>query len=98
MGICLEVLEARKPLVALSNPDRYDHHQDDLLRYLEAQRYLIWCQELARLEQAIAAARGAALQPYRRPECTVHLHIGRFLNGLHRNESGTRLPQPSEAD
>src|SRR5690349_7023737 len=32
LGTCLEVLNAGKPLIALSNPDRYDKHQDDLLR------------------------------------------------------------------
>jgi UDP-N-acetylglucosamine transferase subunit ALG13 len=81
-GICLEALEAGKPLIAVNNPDRYDQHQADLLKVLEANNYLIWCRELALLDQAIASARQAAFRPYRRPECTIHLRIREFLDGL----------------
>ena len=79
LGTCLEALEAGKPLIAISNPDRYDRHQDDLLHALETQNYLLWCRDLAHLEQAIPTARQTTFQPYQRADCLVHLRILEFL-------------------
>ena len=81
LGTCMEVLAAGKPLVALSNPDRYDKHQDDLLGALEAQNYILWCRDPAQLDQAIATARQTAFQSYQRTDCRVHIRIMEFLGG-----------------
>jgi len=81
LGTCMEVLEAGKPLIALSNPDRYDKHQDDLLQALEAQNYLVWCSDPAQLKPAIETARQKSFEPYRRTECHVHTRILEFLAG-----------------
>jgi beta-1,4-N-acetylglucosaminyltransferase len=97
MGICLEVLEAGKPLIALSNPDRYDQHQDDLLRTLEAQTYLIWCREVAGLEQALVRAPQVTFRPYQRPECTVHLRIRELLNQRRDAAAGALRRRPRRA-
>jgi UDP-N-acetylglucosamine transferase subunit ALG13 len=83
LGTCLEVLDARKPLIALSNPDRYDNHQEDLLKALEAQDYLLWCRDVSQLDQAIATARQRQFRPYERSECRIHLDIREYL-GLGR--------------
>ena len=53
-----------KRLVGVSNHDRYDDHQDDLLAAMSARCHLVWCQDLARLPEAIAQARTASCTPY----------------------------------
>jgi beta-1,4-N-acetylglucosaminyltransferase len=82
LGICLEALGAGKPLIAVSNPDRYDQHQVDLLSRLEADHHLIWCRHPQDLGQAITASREVRLRPYQRPECTLHLRIREYLEEL----------------
>lgn len=82
LGICIEVLEHGKPLISLSNPDRYDLHQQDLLSTLAAENYLIWCQQLAELPEAISRAGQMAFKPYTKPECTIHIQIKQFLDDL----------------
>ena len=82
VGITLEVLDCGKPLVGLSNPDRYDEHQQDLLRTLAAQNYLVWCHELSDLAEAIERVKRAELRRYKRPECTIHHRIKGFLDEL----------------
>lgn len=57
LGTCMEVLEYGKPLIGLSNPDRYDRHQQDLLSVLAAENHLIWRRELSGLAEAIQQAR-----------------------------------------
>lgn len=89
-GTCLEVLRAGRPLIAISNPDRYDHHQDDLLRALEADGHLLWCRDMAQLEQAIVRARTTRFRPYQPPECTIHLSVREYLLGLPGGSAGAR--------
>jgi UDP-N-acetylglucosamine transferase subunit ALG13 len=97
MGICLEVLDAGKPLVAVNNIDRYDQHQADILSALEAQEYLIWCRELDQLAAAIATARQTIFRPYRRPECSIHLRIREFLDGRVQPSANTPRRWPGKA-
>jgi UDP-N-acetylglucosamine transferase subunit ALG13 len=80
VGITLEVLDHGKPLVGVSNPDRYDQHQRDLLGVLAAQNYLVWCQELSDLAKAIQQAKQASFRRYVKPECTIHTQIKDFLD------------------
>lgn len=82
MGICLEVLDCGKPLIALDNPDRFDQHQQDMLRVLAAQNYLIWCQDLNDLPEALERARQHEFRRYTASECEIHRVIREFLQGL----------------
>jgi len=82
VGITLEVLDCGKPLVSLSNPDRYDQHQQDVLSTLAAQNYLIWCRELSELTEAIQQAKQSTFERYVRPRCTIHDQIKDFLDNL----------------
>ena len=82
VGITLEVLDCGKPLVSLSNPDRYDQHQQDLLSTLAAQHYLVWCRELRELDKIIQQARRTSFRRYTKPECTIHIHIKDFLGNM----------------
>jgi len=87
LGICMEVLEHGKPLIGLSNPDRYDQHQQDLLSTLATQNYLVWCHELSGLAEAIRQARQTTFRQYTKPECVIHLQIKSFLDDLINSKS-----------
>jgi UDP-N-acetylglucosamine transferase subunit ALG13 len=79
LATCIEVLEHGKPLIAFSNPDRYDQHQQDILRVLSEQGYLIWCQDLANLPEALEAARSGSFKRYVTPDCAIHKAIKEYL-------------------
>jgi hypothetical protein len=90
LGVCLEALQVGQRLIAVSNPDRRDQHQQDLLTTLAADNYLIWCRDVDHLDQAIALGRQIALRPYQQPECTLHLCIREYLAGLDAARSEAR--------
>jgi len=79
LGTVVEVASMGKPLVALSNPDRYDRHQDDLLGHMERQGHLIWCKRLADLESDLRRARSMAFRPYTVPPTRIHEVIRDYL-------------------
>lgn len=79
LATTMEVLKRGLPLVSVSNPDRYDNHQEDLLATMAEEGYLVWCRQLDGLKQAIEMAQATPLQRYRQPECTIHLVINEFL-------------------
>ena len=87
LGTTIEVLTRGLPLVSVSNQDRYDNHQDDLLSAMDQEGYLIWCRDLDKLGQAVdtalAATRNGSLKRYEPSECTIHTVINDFL--LHGN-------------
>ena len=80
LGTVMEVLRRRGRLVGVSNPDRYDRHQEDLLSYLDEAGYLIWCRDLDDLAASIALAGEKTFVPYEPPPCTIHQVIGEFLH------------------
>lgn len=82
LGTTIEVLTQGLPLVSVSNPDRYDNHQDDLLEVMDKEGYLIWCRQLDELKQAIDKAQTTPLRRYQASECRIHLVINEFL-GVH---------------
>ncbi len=64
IGVVTEVLRMGKRLVGVSNHDRYDDHQDDLLRAMASRGHLVWCQDLHDLADAVAQASTVSLVPY----------------------------------
>jgi len=86
LGTVVEVLRKGKRLVAASNPDRYDTHQDDILGTLAEAGHLVWCRDLARLREDLATVRAATLEPYVEPECRIHLAIHDFLEQRMRSK------------
>ena len=78
-GTTMEVLHKGKRLISLSNPDRYDEHQSDLLGTLESEGYLVWCRRLEDLPQLLKQVRTMAFRPYQPPECQIHQVIADFL-------------------
>jgi len=78
-GSIMEAVRSGKPLVGVSNPDRIDRHQDDILGRLEADQFLIWCRSLDELGDCLARAGSATFQAYSEPPCRIHLVIAEFL-------------------
>ncbi len=81
LGTLVEVLRLGKPLIGVSNPDRYDLHQDDLLGEMERGGYLVWCRDLAALGADIERISRMRFRHYEEPACNIHLAIADFLAG-----------------
>lgn len=82
LGTVTEVLHRGLRLVGVSNPDRFDRHQDQILQAFEQAGHLVWCRDLAELPVAIERARQAQLVPYQPPPSHIHRVIDRFLRDL----------------
>jgi UDP-N-acetylglucosamine transferase subunit ALG13 len=80
-GLCtvMEVLHRGGRLVGVANPDRFDDHQEEILGELAARNHLVWCRDLARLPEAIAAARTRRFAPYEPPACRIGPVIAEYL-------------------
>lgn len=91
LATTMEVLRRGVPLISVSNPDRYDNHQEDLLAVMAEENYLVWCRQLNDLEQAIKLVQTTPLQSYQPPKCEIHLIINEFLNTDYQNSLGRRL-------
>ena len=89
LAVTMEVLARGLPLVSVSNADRYDQHQAELLKALADEGYLLWCRELDDLGQAIHAAQTQTLRPYALPDCTIHHDIEAYLGKFTGTRSGT---------
>jgi UDP-N-acetylglucosamine transferase subunit ALG13 len=82
LAITMEVLSQGLPLVSVSNPDRYDQHQQELLGAMADEGYLVWCQCLDDLAQAIDKARTNKLRQYQTPQSNIHRVIEHYLSAL----------------
>lgn len=80
LATTMEILKKGLPLVSVSNSDRYDNHQIDLLETMESKGYLIWCKQLDNLQQSIKTALNKELRSYNSPECKIHKYIKEYLN------------------
>ena len=82
LGTVTEVLLRGLRTVGVSNPDRYDRHQDQILHAFEDAGHLIWCRDLVDLSTAVARARVASFVPYQPPKSHIHLVIAAFFARL----------------
>ena len=82
LGITMEVLNRGLPLVSVSNKDRYDNHQDDLLGLMAEEGYLSWCRQIQDLPTTIEQALATSHRPYGIPDCTIHEKIHDFLESI----------------
>jgi UDP-N-acetylglucosamine transferase subunit ALG13 len=83
LGTAIEVLQRGIRLIGVSNPDRYDRHQEDLLGTLERRGHMIWCRSLQELPQALRDAAERSFAPYEAPLCRIAEVIREYL-GLPR--------------
>lgn len=80
LATTVEILKQKVRLVSVSNPDRYDKHQDDLISTLAEQGYLVWCRNLNDLNRAISLAINTDFKFYEPPKCSIHLIIKNYLD------------------
>jgi|GraSoiStandDraft_11_1057310.scaffolds.fasta_scaffold299893_2 beta-1,4-N-acetylglucosaminyltransferase len=88
-GSIMEAVGSGKPLVGVSNPDRIDRHQDDILGRFEADQFLIWCRSLDDLGDCLTRAGSTTFRAYSEPPCRIHLVIAEFLAQRCRPRAGT---------
>lgn len=81
LATTMEVLRRGLPLVSVSNPDRYDNHQEDLISAMAEKGYLVWCRSLHELKRAIETVQTKPLRRYQAPESEIHVVINEFLGG-----------------
>ncbi len=91
VGTTLEVTRRGIPLVGVDNPDRYDQHQQDLLSYLEEKGHLVWCRNLARLDEAIQRSRAVTCTPFSPPPLAIHHVVDAFLRALARGDDPAQV-------
>jgi UDP-N-acetylglucosamine transferase subunit ALG13 len=92
LATIIEVLKLGRPLVAISNPDRYDRHQDDILRAFSERDYLLWCLDLKLLPQALEEAGRRRFAPYEPPSCEIARVIRGYLGLDGSGASGSPAP------
>ena len=79
LGTMIEVLQRGIKLIGLSNPDRYDRHQEDLLSTLDARGHMVWCRRLTDLTQALEEIDTRTFVRYETPPCRIAGVIRRYL-------------------
>ena len=89
LGTAVEVLQHGLRLIGVSNPDRYDHHQEDLLRALSEKGYLVWCRSLDDLSHALEEVQGRTFVRYESGlgTCSIAAVIRQYL-GLPQGAPG----------
>jgi UDP-N-acetylglucosamine transferase subunit ALG13 len=75
-----EALRRSKRVIGVSNPDRRDRHQDDLLATLEGGGHLLWCRSLQDLASCIDRVAMMDFVAYHDPPCHIHWVIDDFLH------------------
>ena len=88
LGTIIEVLQRGLKLIGVSNPDRYDLHQEDILRALSERGHMVWCRSLDSLAQAICGIDAQEFAPYESPPCRIAEVIREHLRlwGLARTD------------
>lgn len=79
-GTLFKLLALGKKIIGIANEERKDLHQWDILKKLSQEKYLIWCQELDQIPQAVEKARKQKLKKYTPPTCKIASHISDFLS------------------
>ncbi len=70
-GTVLELLEKNKKIIGISNPEKPGQHQEDILKALSQQNYLIWCRDLKKLKETVKNAKKTEIKKYQKPECKI---------------------------
>ncbi len=70
-GTIFKLLGKNKKIIGISNPEKPGQHQEDILKALSQQNYLIWCRDLKRLKESVKGAKKVKIKKYRKPECKI---------------------------
>jgi beta-1,4-N-acetylglucosaminyltransferase len=84
LGTVMEAIRMGKPFIGVSNPDRPDLHQDEILGECASRGHIVWCRELSELPASIELARAMTFVRYVDPPCDIHTTIARTLHGSQR--------------
>ena len=79
VGTIFDLLLRGKRLVAISNPDIPDRHQDQLLDKLSRQGYLLWSKDLHSLGDVLNQAKSFSFRSYEKPTCWIEQVILEYL-------------------
>ena len=82
LGITTEALERGKKLISVQNTTCHGGHQEDLLSAWAQEGYLIWCQDLNELPEALERAQKHTFRRYVAPDCEIHTVVKKFLKDL----------------
>lgn len=78
-GITYETLAKNKKLLSIANLDRTDVHQEEILKALSQNNYILWCKNLNTLPALIKKAKTLKFKKYTPPKCTIAKEIIKFL-------------------
>jgi beta-1,4-N-acetylglucosaminyltransferase len=79
-GTIFELLGKNKKIIGISNPEKPGQHQEDILKALSQQNYLIWWTDLNRLKEAIKNTKETKIKEYQKPECKIAETITKRLS------------------
>jgi UDP-N-acetylglucosamine transferase subunit ALG13 len=80
LGTIMSAVRLGKPFIGVSNPDRPDHHQEEILGQFEAANYILWCRSIDKLADCIASALERQFALYVEPSCEIARVVARFLS------------------
>ncbi|QIR15107.1 PssE/Cps14G family polysaccharide biosynthesis glycosyltransferase [Shewanella aestuarii] len=78
-GTVFTLLEMAKPTIVVANTDRVDTHQNDLLKFVEQNKFAQVCRDLNQMESMIANAANFQAAPYWSDPFFVTDEIASFL-------------------
>lgn len=78
-GTIYELLNQGKKLIGVANLERTDTHQEEILKALSREGYIMWCESLNQLEECIKRAGKFKFKRYKKPECKIAEKIKEFL-------------------
>lgn len=78
-GTTYELLVRGKKIISVANLDRTDTHQEEILRALSEDHYLIWCKDMKDIFRCILLAKNFNFKKYKKPECKIAEKINEFL-------------------
>jgi len=80
LGTVIEALEKGAKVIGVSNPDRYDLHQEEILRVFAERGHLTWCSQLSTLPNILQEIENRTFVPYEKPRCSIAKKIKEFLD------------------
>jgi beta-1,4-N-acetylglucosaminyltransferase len=78
-GTIFELLNFHKHFIGVSSNLVTENHQDDLLKKLSSDQYILWCKDLSELRGFIELSKSFQFRQYIKPECTMDKVIIDFL-------------------
>ncbi|MBD3252183.1 glycosyltransferase [Candidatus Pacearchaeota archaeon] len=78
-GSIYELLKKNKKIIGVANINRTDTHQEEILKALSEDNFLIWCKDLNKVSNCIEKAKKYQFKKYKVPKCRIHEKITEFL-------------------